>query len=79
MTSAFEKIVKTLSEIQIILPSFKKYRETFPRNEVIQRILLLFFEDILSLYSVLLNFAANSSGFSVTVLQAEGADLAPQG
>ncbi|KAK3297275.1 uncharacterized protein B0H64DRAFT_391813 [Chaetomium fimeti] len=60
VTVAFENIVKTLGEIRLILPSFKTYRDTFPRNDVIRQVLLLFFEDILGLYSVLLNFATNS-------------------
>ena len=65
LTAAFENIVKTLGEIQLILPSFKKYKESFPQNDVIRQILLLFFEDILNLYSVLLNFATNSSQSSL--------------
>ncbi|KAH6850548.1 hypothetical protein B0I37DRAFT_116504 [Chaetomium sp. MPI-CAGE-AT-0009] len=60
LTAAFENIVKTLGEMQLILPSFKKYGESFPQNDVIRQVLLLFFEDILNLYSVLLNFATNS-------------------
>jgi hypothetical protein len=65
---AFENIVKTLGEFQLILPSFKEYKETFPQNDVIRQILLLFFEDILNLYSVLLNFATNSSQSSPNVI-----------
>lgn len=61
LAAAFEKIVKVLGEIGLILPSFKQYAALFPSNDGIRRAFCLFFEDVLNFYAVLLNFVTNNS------------------
>ncbi|KAH6641179.1 hypothetical protein F5144DRAFT_641977, partial [Chaetomium tenue] len=73
LTTVFQNIVNALGEMQLALPSFKKYKEIFPQNDVIRQILLLFFEDILELYSVLLNFVTNNSQSPPKLMQSHKA------
>ncbi len=61
LTAAFEKVVKILGDVGLILPSFKQYATLFPHSDGIRRVLCLFFEDILNLYAVLLNIMTNRS------------------
>ncbi|KAK1758999.1 hypothetical protein QBC47DRAFT_449676 [Echria macrotheca] len=59
LTTAFGGIVKILGDVGLVMPSFTQYATLFPQNDDIRRILCLFFEDILSLYALLLNFVTN--------------------
>ena len=59
LTAAFEKIVKILGDVGRVLPGFQQYAALFPQNDDIRRVLCLFFEDILNLYAVLLNFVTD--------------------
>jgi hypothetical protein len=67
LAAAFEKIVKVLGEIGLILPSFKQYAALFPSNDGIRRALCLFFEDMLNFYAVLLNFVTTNSTTALCV------------
>ena len=53
---SFTKILESMAQIGAALPHFKLYAELFARNETIQRILGLFFRDILDFHSTALKF-----------------------
>ncbi|KAK3983781.1 hypothetical protein QBC44DRAFT_45029 [Cladorrhinum sp. PSN332] len=59
LLAAFEGVVKVLGDIGMTLPLFKAYATLFEKNDAIRTTLCYFFEDILAVYSTLLNFVTN--------------------
>ena len=53
---SFTKILDSIDQVGAALPHFKLYADLFARNEPIQRILGLFFRDILDFHSIALKF-----------------------
>ena len=56
MKQSFDQLVTTIADIGDLLPEFKKVVELFGHNRHIQDVLALFFQDILDIYIIALNF-----------------------
>ncbi|KAH6891508.1 hypothetical protein B0T10DRAFT_313468 [Thelonectria olida] len=59
LITAFEKVVKVLADIGHALPQFQKYASLFHENDGVNRVMCLFYVDILELYKILLDFMEN--------------------
>ncbi|KAI1326477.1 hypothetical protein F5Y16DRAFT_400366 [Xylariaceae sp. FL0255] len=59
LITAFGKVINLLAEFGQTIPQFNSYATLFKENKQIQRVLHLFYVDILDFYQVLLNFLDN--------------------
>ena len=53
---SFAKVLDSMAQFGAALPHFKAYAHMFAQNEPIQRVLELFFRDILDFHSTALKF-----------------------
>ena len=53
---SFTKVLDSIAQVGAALPHFKHYADLFARNKPIQRILGLFFRDILDFHTIALKF-----------------------
>ena len=53
---SFAKIIDSMAQIGAALPHFKAYAQLFARNHSVQRVLELFFRDILDFHLIALKF-----------------------
>ena len=53
---SFAKVLDSMAQFGAALPHFKAYAHLFAHNEPIQRVLGLFFTDILDFHSTVLKF-----------------------
>ena len=53
---SFAKVLESMAQFGAALPHFKAYAQLFKQNDSIQRILGLFFRDILDFHSTVLKF-----------------------
>lgn len=53
---SFSKVLDSMAQIGAALPHFKAYTQLFAQNESVQRVLELFFKDVLDFHLTVLKF-----------------------
>ena|SRR6266487_2872002 len=67
LLESFDAIIEIMAKIAVKLPHFQMYAELFGSNDKIQRVLCLFYKDILDVHVVMLNFFTLKSEFAISV------------
>ena len=65
---SFAKVLEAMAQFGAALPHFKAFAHLFAQTESIQRILGLFFRDILDFHSIILEFFRVKRMYPVQVL-----------